>query len=819
MWIDGDFLDVSGEKRRSATDQEKYKGSSQLDGTWGFGESNMQVQGASQTYVEKPFFSTDDIAKHLIRNKNWSYHLVTKNPWVLKDHQLTYSFIGFGSDEKNVVRSALEKWSQVTGITFYETSDHCDIKFENNLSARYYCSPSDGSQYHMCINLPKPNLPQQKIWEGTYHYYAALHEIGHALGLSHPGNYNGFATYGKDNDFENDSHSTSVMSYFGQDTNFSAIKDTVGYSITPMVADILAVQEIYGLPKEKLENNIYQISVESINPDGILVVQALYDSGGYDTLNTEYLGRVNNYITLNPEEWSDLGGYRKNFVIARNTIIEKAIGGDGNDIIIGNVADNTLKGGSGENIIDGREGLDTALYDSHSRQKKIYHFNEITIVYDISQQNRDRIVNVEKLEFSDDQINLSDLERKSILEYTASYKDLMCHLGVEVKNAELHLMQFGIHEKREVTFDVQQYLNNYPDLYQVFGNDREAATKHYITSGFSEGRIATALDSLNSLKYIASHEDLIRAYHTEKDLVKVGREHFFKYGVTEGRSITFDPHLYLGSHADLLQKFGNDQEAATKHYITSGYLAGLSPDSFDSLRYIASHEDLIKAYCTEGDLIGVGKQHFSTYGFKEGRSITFDSDMYLKNHADLLQKFGNDQEAATIYYITDGFNKRGSLTETDALKYIASYEDLIRAYHNAENLIEAGKEHFSKYGFIEGRSITFDPLQYLNDNPSLRSQLQGRYEDATWEYITRGFWVGRTSGKHSQYNISEDYLANTASKPLDKFKLYDMHSQPHQKGDFSNVFDSYITENSFEDIAKSSDEVYNVGDMSLDILH
>jgi hypothetical protein len=37
-------------------------------------------------------------------------------------------------------------------------------------------------------------------------------------------------------------------------------------------------------------------------------------------------------------------------------------------------------------------------------------------------------------------------------------------------------------------FDAEQYLDNYADLRVAFGDDENAATIHYITSGYDEGR-------------------------------------------------------------------------------------------------------------------------------------------------------------------------------------------------------------------------------------------------------------------------------------------------------------------------------------------
>jgi Ca2+-binding RTX toxin-like protein len=57
---------------------------------------------------------------------------------------------------------------------------------------------------------------------------------------------------------------------------------------------------------------------------------------------------------------SEIAGRR--VFIAPNTVIEKAIGGDGNDTLIGNAADNTLWGGRGNDLMDGGAGRDTVDY-------------------------------------------------------------------------------------------------------------------------------------------------------------------------------------------------------------------------------------------------------------------------------------------------------------------------------------------------------------------------------------------------------------------------------------------------------------------------
>ena len=41
------------------------------------------------------------------------------------------------------------------------------------------------------------------------------------------------------------------------------------------------------------------------------------------------------------------------------------------------------------------------------------------------------------------------------------------------------------------TFDAAQYLANYADLQAAFGSDTQAATVHYVTNGYFEGRTDT----------------------------------------------------------------------------------------------------------------------------------------------------------------------------------------------------------------------------------------------------------------------------------------------------------------------------------------
>ncbi|MFP3520841.1 M10 family metallopeptidase C-terminal domain-containing protein, partial [Pseudomonas sp. SIMBA_077] len=76
----------------------------------------------------------------------------------------------------------------------------------------------------------------------------------------------------------------------------------------------------------------------------------VWDGGGNDTL--DFSGFTQNQkINLTATSFSDVGGLVGNVSIAHGVTVENAIGGSGNDLLIGNAAANILEGGAGNDII------------------------------------------------------------------------------------------------------------------------------------------------------------------------------------------------------------------------------------------------------------------------------------------------------------------------------------------------------------------------------------------------------------------------------------------------------------------------------------
>lgn len=141
------------------------------------------------------------------------------------------------------------------------------------------------------------------------------------------------------------------MSYFSQDEN-TFVNADFGYVLTPQIADIIAIQRLYGAATAtRAGDTVYGFGNNTGNPvygTGFTenVTLTVYDNGGVDTLDFSGFA-ASQLIDLRPESASNVGGFAGNVQIARGTILENAIGGSGADLFFGNSANNHLNGGGG----------------------------------------------------------------------------------------------------------------------------------------------------------------------------------------------------------------------------------------------------------------------------------------------------------------------------------------------------------------------------------------------------------------------------------------------------------------------------------------
>ncbi len=312
------------------------------------------------------------------------------------------------SADQGYFEQALQQWANVANINFIKVEEtpsavgdirvaYTEDPDESTLAWSYLPSNSPKSGD---IWMNTKSLLNFENWTpGTISFETLLHEIGHALGFKHP-----FA----DPDDPTaktlppvlDSIMHTIMSYTYSNLQGEEGNEFSFHPTTPMVLDIAAMQYLYGANNHyHAGNDIYTYT------DTNTYHETIWDAAGSsDTI--QYAGAISSRIDLNPTSASFIGDpiyVQSNGVnvglplpnvwIADNVIIENAIAGQGDDVLIGN---------DSSNILDGDSGIDTALVqaprDNYTLSKTSGGY---TVTANANPGNQDTLTHIERLEFSD----------------------------------------------------------------------------------------------------------------------------------------------------------------------------------------------------------------------------------------------------------------------------------------------------------------------------------------------------------------------------------------------------------------------------------
>ncbi len=270
------------------------------------------------------------------------------------------------TDHQIAFRDIINEINSFTNLNLIEVADGSNY---GDIRIAFTDYTSDGSSGHAYYPYPhylngtRASAASGDIWLAEAQWYGSAatgewlnhtmrHELGHALGLSHPfETADGFPLTPK----ALDSYQYTVMSY----TAHPDMPYVVASSFQPM--DIAALQYLYGANTDyNTGDNHYRFSDD-------IALQTLWDAGGYDTLDFSALSKGVK-VDLGEGGYSSAGKVKdvfgdytpgiNNLALAEGVKIERLITTDYDDHVIGAQHDNDVILGSGNDLYHWRGGYD-----------------------------------------------------------------------------------------------------------------------------------------------------------------------------------------------------------------------------------------------------------------------------------------------------------------------------------------------------------------------------------------------------------------------------------------------------------------------------
>jgi Ca2+-binding RTX toxin-like protein len=326
--------------------------------------------------------------------------------------------IDLGTAQANAARAGFAAIQAATGLTLTEITDtdtvHANFRIsqtaDQDAPSAYGNFPSNTRGVAGDMWFGRTNQPYyDTAFRGTWGYSTMLHEIGHAMGLKHGHqdytNVDLSFYFGTTPRFgsqsltpDRDGQAWSLMTYTPSPGTSGFAGEKINQPQTYMQYDLAALQYMYGAnfttnntdttyTFSETTGEMFVNGVGQGAPAGNRIFLTIWDGGGNDTINAS---NYNNGVTidLRPGEFSTVDSaqlantlaYQNLTALAPGNIamsllynndtrslIENATGGNGNDMFVGNTANNLLDGGAGSDtvVFTGTTGISVTLNDTN----------------------------------------------------------------------------------------------------------------------------------------------------------------------------------------------------------------------------------------------------------------------------------------------------------------------------------------------------------------------------------------------------------------------------------------------------------------------
>lgn len=627
---------------------------------------------------------------------------------------------------KDAIRKVLSMTSQAVGITFQEVGDAGlggEIRIaanEQGVSAGYAFLPDTTlGEKAGDMFLSNTNVASGDLSPGSFNWFLIVHELGHSLGLKHPGNYNaGEPPNPAPGNFlgkADDVVANTLMSYIFAPQGQQRV-DWGPY-------DLLALRYFYGGKVINAGDTVY--SFKDIDGN---IIRSIDDTSGNDTLNFSAL-TLGVIMDLTEGKLSSAGTRTdalaiNNLVVTPGSSIENAIGTAADDVLIGTAAANRLSGGGGADSLQGLAGRDTldggagddilnggadndliiggagndrANFSGDAARYSFARLDTHT-VQSVGPDGTDRLVDVELAAFATgNPVTLADITNLAspVLSIAATNADQK--EGAAGKGATL-------------TFTVSRLGDTSPAV-TVDWAATSAAVGGAKSGAATPDDFGTANMPSGSLSFAAGETSKVISIAVAGDSVLEGQETFtVSLANAAGASIwqadaigrirnddaaarsappaygkdatfLFDPAYYLWANADLTATLSIAD--AAQNYLGSGAGAGRSPNSyFDAAYYKNRWADLKGQPFDDATLF----QHFNRFGVWEGRSPgpkfdAFDGNKYLTDNPDVAgyvdafigDFLGSRTNGAIAHFIIYGALEQRQIFDTGGQPIVLDY--------------------------------------------------------------------------------------------------------------------------------------------------